>query len=57
MKYILYNENFEEQGSFQSIQSLRNFLCDRKYEINCDKDIGCTFDYIREINWIFDFIE
>ena len=29
----------------------------RKYEINCDKDIGCTFDYIREIKWYFDIIE
>ena len=57
MKYILYNENFEQQGSFQSIQALRNFLCDRKYEMNCDKDIGCTFDFIREIKWYFDILE
>ena len=57
MTYVLYNEDMETQGSFKSIQELRNFLCDRKYEINCDKDIGCTFDYIREINWFFDIIE
>ena len=57
MTYVLYNEDMETQGSFKSIQELRNFLCDRKYEINCDKDIGCTFDYIREIKWYFDILE
>ena len=57
MKYILYNENFEQQGSFQSIQSLRNFLCDRKYDISCDADMSCTFDYIKHIKWHFDIIE
>ena len=57
MTYILYNEDMETQGSFESIQELRNFPCDRKYEINCDKDIGCTFDYIREIKWYFDVLD
>ena len=57
MKYILYNENFEQQGSFNSIQELRNFLCDRKYDIQCDKDIGCTFDYIKSIRWFFEIEE
>ena len=57
MKYILYNENFEEQGSFQSNQSLRNFLCDRKYDISCDADMSCTFDYIKHIKWHFDIVE
>ena len=41
MTYVLYNEDMETQGSFESIQELRNFLCDRKYEIN----------------WFFDIIE
>ena len=57
MKYILYNEDFESQGSFASIQELRNFLCDRKYDIQCDKDIGCTFDYIKHIRWHFEIEE
>ena len=57
MKYILYNENFEQQGSFQSIQALRNFLCDRKYDISCDADLSCTFDYIKHIKWRFDIVE
>ena len=57
MTYVLYNEDMETQGAFESIQELRNFLCDRKYEMNCDKDIGCTFDYIREIKWYFDIVE
>ena len=33
---------------------LRKFLCDRKYEMDCDKDIGDTFDYIKHIKWHFD---
>ena len=57
MKYILYNENFEKQGSFVSVQELRNFLCDRKYDISCDADLSCTFDYIKHIKWHFDIIE
>jgi len=54
MKYILYNENFEKQGSFASVKELRNFLCDRKYDISCDADLSCTFDYIKHIKWHFD---
>ena len=57
MKYILYNENFEKQGSFISVQELRNFLCDRKYDISCDADLSCTFDYIKHIKWHFDIVE
>ena len=57
MKYILYNENFEKQGSFASVQELRNLLCDRKYDISCDADFSCTFDYIKHIKWHFDIVE
>ena len=57
MKYILYNENFEPQGSFDNIEELRRFLSDRKYDIQCDKDIGCTFDYIKHIKWHFEIEE
>ena len=57
MTYVLYNENFEQQGSFQSIQGLRNFLCDRKYDISCDADMSCTFDYIKHIKWYFEIEE
>ena len=32
MKYHLYDEELYSKGSFNSIQELRNFLCDRKYE-------------------------
>ena len=38
MKYHLYDEKERHQGTFKSVQELRNFLCDRKYSINCDKD-------------------
>ena len=57
MKYHLYDENYSHKGSFASIQELRNFLCDRKYDIQCDKDIGCTFDYIKSIRWHWDLTE
>ena len=57
MKYVLYNENFEHQGSFISVEELRNFLCDRKYNEQCDIDLSCTFDYIKAIKWHFDIVE
>ena len=57
MKYLLYNQNFEHQGSFRSVKELRNFLCDRKYDISCDADISCTFDYIKHIKWHFQIEE
>ena len=42
---------------FDSVYELRKFLCDRKYDTNCDKDIGCTFDYIKHIKWFFEIEE
>jgi|TARA_Y100000992_G_scaffold221844_1_gene153997 hypothetical protein len=57
MKYHLYDEQERHQGRFDSVYELRKFLCDRKYDINCDKDIGCTFDYIKSIKWFFEIEE
>ena len=57
MKYLLYNENFESQGSFATVQELRNFLCERKYDLNDKTYMEDTFDYIKSINWHFDIIE
>ena len=57
MKYHLYDEQERHQGRFESVEQLRRFLCDRKYDTNCDKDIGCTFDYIKHIKWYFDIEE
>ncbi len=57
MKYHLYDTNHTHQGTFESVQQLRNFLCDRKYTKNCDFDLSCTFDYIRSIQWYFDIEE
>ena len=54
MRYVLFDEHFNEQGTFNSVQELRNFLCDRKYDISCDADLSCTFDYIKHITWHFD---
>ena len=28
MKYHLYDENYTHKGSFNSIQQMRNYLCD-----------------------------
>ena len=57
MKYILYDQNHIKQGKFPSIYELRRFLCDRKYDVDCDRDISCTFDYIKSIKWSFDIEE
>ena len=57
MKYHLYDEQERHQGKFESVYELRKFLCDRKYDNNCDKDIGCTFDYIKHIKWFFEIEE
>ena len=57
MKYVLYNENFESQGSFASMQELRNFLCERKYNNDDKTYMFDTFDYIKSINWHFDIVE
>ena len=57
MKYHLYDEQERHQGRFDSIYELRKFLCDRKYDTNCDKDTGCTFDYIKSIKWFFEIEE
>jgi len=57
MKYILYDKQDEFIGKFHTVYELRKFLCDRKYEIDCDRDISCTFDYIKSIQWSFDIEE
>ena len=57
MKYVLYNENFESQGSFASMEELRNFLCERKYNNDDKTYMFDTFDYIKSINWHFDIVE
>ena len=57
MKYVLYNENFESQGSFATVQELRNFLCERKYNLDDKTYMEDTFDYIKSITWHFDVIE
>ena len=57
MTYVLYNEDMETQGSFKSIQEMRNYLCEWKYKNNDKTYMDDTFDYIRKINWFFDIIE
>ena len=57
MKYHLYNEHHVHQGSFNSVDELRRFLCNRKYDINDRTYMSDTFDYIKEIKWHFDIEE
>ena len=57
MKYVLYNESFETQGSFATLQELRNFLCEKKYDEDDRTYMDDTFDYIKSINWHFDIQE
>ena len=40
MKYKLFNEQEEYQGTFSSVEELRNFLCDRKYDKKCDIELS-----------------
>ncbi len=57
MKYVLYNERFETQGSFATMQELKNFLCAKKYDEDDKTYMDDTFDYIKSINWHFDIQE
>ena len=57
MKYVLYNDQFELQGSFATLQELRNFLCEKKYDEDDRTYMSDTFDYIKSINWHFDIKE
>jgi len=57
MKYVLYNEQYELQGSFATLQELRNFLCEKKYDEDDRTYMSDTFDYIKSINWHFDIKE
>ena len=57
MKYVLYNDQFELQGSFATLQELRNYLCEKKYDEDDKTYMSDTFDYIKSINWHFDIQE
>tara|TARA_B100001564_G_scaffold89450_1_gene72683 strand:+ start:45 stop:233 length:189 start_codon:yes stop_codon:yes gene_type:complete len=57
MKYHLYDENYTHKGSFGSIQKMRNFLCERKYDNDDKSYMHDTFDYIKSIRWHWDISE
>ena len=57
MKYHLYDENYNHRGTFQSLQEMRNFLCEKKYDEDDRTYMDDTFDYIKHIKWHFDIVE
>ena len=57
MKYHLYDENYIHKGSFGSIQKMRNYLCERKYDNDDKTYMDDTFDYIKSIRWHWDIEE
>ena len=57
MKYHLYDENYTHKGTFESIQEMRNFLCERKYDNDDKTYMDDTFDYIKHIKWHWDITE
>ena len=54
MKYRLYDENYTHKGTFESIQQMRNFLCEWKYDNNDKTYMDDTFDFIKSIKWHWD---
>ena len=57
MKYHLYDENHIHQGTFESLEKLRNFLCERTYDNDDKTYMHDTFDYIKSIKWHWDITE
>ena len=57
MQYVLYNENFDQVGTFQSIQQMKEFLCERKYDVGDKTYMDDTFDYIKSIKWHWEIEE
>ena len=57
MKYALYDQNTNLKGTFVSLEELRAFLGDYKYDTGCEKDFHDTFDYINSIGWRFDIVQ
>ncbi len=57
MKYRLYDENYTHKGTYDSISSLRNYLCERKYIANDKTYMSDTFDYIKSIKWHWEIEE
>jgi len=57
MKYHLYDDKEKHQGSFNSLEELRNFLCQVKYDNDDKTYMHDTFDYIKAIKWHWDIEE
>ena len=57
MKYHLYDQYEIHKGTFNSIQELRNFLCELKYDNDDRSYMEDTFDHIKSIKWHWDIEE
>ena len=47
MKYHLYDEDYNHKGDFQTLQEMRNYLCEWKYDNNDKTYMEDTFDFIK----------
>ena len=54
MKYHLYDDKEKHQGTFESLEKLRNFLSQVKYDNDDKTYMDDTFDYIKSIRWHWD---
>ena len=57
MKYHLYDQNYNHKGDFQTLQEMRNYLCEWKYDNNDKTYMEDTFDFIKSIKWHCDLTE
>ena len=57
MKYHLYDENYTHKGDFQTLQEMRNYLCEWKYDNNDKTYMEDTIDFIKSIKWHWDLTE
>ena len=54
MRYHLYDDKEKHQGTFESLEKLRNFLCQVKYDNDDKTYMSDTVDYIKSLKWHWD---
>ena len=46
MKYHLYDENYDHKGDFQTLQEMRNYLCEWKYDNNDKTYMAVSYTHL-----------